>query len=47
MTQKLAGMTFLHCCTMTLSFCFDIDQILLDGKNEFNYNLNQLNFKAQ
>jgi len=24
MTQKLAGMTFLNCCTMTLSNCCDI-----------------------
>jgi len=23
MAQKSAGMTFLNCCTMTLSYCYD------------------------
>ena len=27
MTQKLEGMTFLNCCTMTLSYCCDILRI--------------------
>jgi len=27
MTQKSLGMTFLNCCTMTLSHCFDSQKI--------------------
>jgi len=30
MTQKSLGMTFLNCCTMTLSHCFDRRKFNID-----------------
>jgi len=47
MTQKSAGMTFLNCCTMTLSYCYDININNVDNYLNIEYTKESLTEKLK